>query len=155
MEYGDYKWSAWIDYWKELAMYIWFLQRTDICLEFQLDLYLSEVLVIDPNLFIEYLSELEIMDKILQDIRFREQRRLILGDMDDIDKTQLIIVYVKCYCHFYESIFWLNAVLKIVLKTGLRLITERLMEIAEYEKFEDKQILFRVCRWLSKTINTW
>ncbi len=42
---------------------------------------------------------------------------------------------------------------EVALRTSLRSIAERFMEVAEYEKFEDKQILFRVRRWLSDTAN--
>lgn len=38
-----------------------------------------------------------------------EQRRLVLGGMGGIGKTQLAIAYVRQHCDSYKSVFWLNA----------------------------------------------
>ena len=127
---------------------------TDICLAFQLGLHLGEAPVIDTSLFIGRLSELESMKNILQDPLSREQRRLILGGMGGIGKTQLAITYAKHHYDFYESVFWLNATSEVALKTSMRSIAERVIEAAEYKTLDDEQILISVRRWLSETANT-
>jgi NB-ARC domain len=131
-----------------------FLRRTDICPAFQLGLHLGEAPLIDPSLFVGRLTELKRMEEILQGTRSREQCRLILGGMGGIGKTQLAIAYAQRHCGSYDSIFWLNAVSEVALKTSLRSMAERLIETAKYEKLEDEQILLRVRRWLSETPNT-
>jgi NB-ARC domain len=131
-----------------------FPRRTDICPVFQLGLHLGEAPMMSPNLFVGRLSELESMEAILQSTQSREQRQLVLGGMGGIGKTQLAIAYAKRHCGSYESIFWLSAASEVALKTSLRSMAERVMEVAEYVKFEDEQILLHVRRWLSETINT-
>jgi DNA replication protein DnaC len=60
----------------------------------------------------------------IEETQSREQRRLILGGMGGIGKTQLAIAYAKRHCGSYESIFWLNAVSEFALKTSLRSMAE-------------------------------
>jgi NB-ARC domain len=79
---------------------------------------------------------------------------LVLSGLGGMGKTQLAIAYAQRHCGSYESIFWLNAMSEVALKTSLRLIAERLMEPDEYEKLGDEQILLRIRRWLSETTNT-
>jgi NB-ARC domain len=131
-----------------------FLRRTDIYLAFQLGPHLGEAPVIDPNLFVGRLSELERMEEILQGSQSGEQRRLILGGMGGVGKTQLAIAYTQRHRGSYESIFWLNAMSEVALKTSLRSMAERVMEVAGYEQLKDKQIFLRVRLWLSDTANT-
>jgi NB-ARC domain len=127
---------------------------TDICPAFQLGVHFGKAPLIDPSLFVGRLSELKKMETILQGAGYREQRRLILGGLGGTGKTQLAIAYAQHHCGYYDSIFWLNAVSEVTLKTSLRSIAERLTEPAEYEKLEDEQILLRVRRWLSETKNS-
>jgi NB-ARC domain len=116
--------------------------------------HLGEAPLIDPSLFVGRFSELARMETILQGARCREQRRLILGGLGGTGKTQLAIAYAQRHCGSYDSIFWLNAVSEVALRTSLRSMAERLMEPAEYEKLEDEQILLRVRRWLSEMTNS-
>jgi NB-ARC domain len=117
-------------------------------------LHLGEAPVIDPNLFIGRVPDLERMDEILRDGRSREQGRLILGGMGGIGKTQLAIAYARLSCGSYESIFWLNAASEVALKNSMRSMAERVLEVAEYEKLDNEQVLLRVRRWLSEKNNT-
>jgi NB-ARC domain len=110
--------------------------------------------VIDQSLFVGRVSELEMMEETLQRNHSEEQRRIVLGGMGGIGKTQLAIAYAKRHCSSYESVFWLNAVLEANLKISLRSIAEQVMEAQEYERAKEEQILFRVRRWLSDPANT-
>ncbi|KAF7508034.1 hypothetical protein GJ744_009616 [Endocarpon pusillum] len=121
---------------------------------FQLGLHLGEAPVIDPNLFVGRFSELESMHEILQDTRSQEQGRLILGGMGGIGKTQLVIAYSRLHRSSYESIFWLNAASEVALQRSMRLMAERVLEVAECEKLKDEQTVLRIRRWLSETFNT-
>ena len=108
----------------------------------------------DPNPFIGHFTDLKRMKEVLQDTRSGEQRRLVLGGMGGIGKTQLAIAYAQRYRGSYESVFWLNAKSEATLQTSLRSIAGRFMESAQCEKLENEQICRRVRRWLSETTNT-
>lgn len=82
------------------------------------------------------------------------QRRMVLGGIGGIGKTQLALAYAQEHHGSYESVFWLNAASEITLKDSFRSIAERLLTTLEYEKYNDQQRLLFVRRWLSNSYNT-
>lgn len=118
-------------------------------------LCLGQAPQVDPACFIGRTSELSAMNDALQPESQRiEQRRLVLGGMGGIGKTQLAIAYAKRYGGCYKSVFWLNATSEMTLKASFRLIAQRILRAQEYEKLNDDQMLTRVRDWLSDTTNT-
>jgi hypothetical protein len=110
---------------------------------------------IDSKSFIGRESEVDAMREALQpDDQSPEQRRLVLGGIGGIGKTQLAIAYAKRQHRAYESIFWLNASSEATLKDSLRSIGEVIFDVQEPGDLEGEQILIHVGRWLSDTRNT-
>jgi hypothetical protein len=94
------------------------------------------------------------MEEILQpDKESRQQRQVVLGGMGRIGKTQLAIAYAKLHDDAYTSIFWLNATSEITVKSSLKSIVQCFLEVHEYERLDDEQMLLRVRRWLSDLAN--
>jgi hypothetical protein len=130
------------------------LRVADITSAFDIGLHLGEAPLIDASLFIGRSSELQAMEEILQpDQESRQQRQVVLGGMGGIGKTQLAIAYAKLHDDTYTSIFWLNATSEITVKTSLKSIVQCFLEVHEYERLDDEQMLLRVRRWLSDLAN--
>jgi NB-ARC domain len=86
--------------------------------------------------------------------RSREQRRVVLGGMGGIGKTQLAIAYASHYSSSYESTFWLNAASEVTLKKSLQWMAERIMEAKEYERLNEEEPIRLLRRWLSDIRNS-
>lgn len=82
-----------------------------------------------------------------------EQRRLVLGGIGGIGKTQLAIAYARCHHNVYKSVFWLNAASEVALKGSFRSIAERIFDVQEPGVLDDEQISAQVRRWLSDVDN--
>jgi hypothetical protein len=121
----------------------------------QYELCLSLAPAIDPSYFVGRDAELKQMNQALQPGGTAiEQRRLVLGGMGGIGKTQLAIAYVRLYHATYVSMFWLNASTDLTLKKSFRLIAQRLLKAEDLEKLEGEQLILQVHRWLCNTRNT-
>jgi len=83
-----------------------------------------------------------------------EQRRLVLGGMGGIGKTQLAIAYAERHRHSYESIFWLNATSLKTLQASLHQLAQHILTSDELKHCDDDQLTVHVSRWLSETDNT-
>jgi len=53
-----------------------------------------------------------------------KQRRLVLGGLGGIGKTQLAIAYAERHRDIYPSVFWLNAASEAALKDSFRSMAE-------------------------------
>jgi GTPase SAR1 family protein len=110
---------------------------------------------IDPTLFIGRGAEIDKMKEILKPgIRSQEQRRLVLGGMGGIGKTQLAISYAKHHRHDYESVFWLNATSEATLKDSFRTGAEAVFDVQDTGVLEGEQILIHIRGWLSDKNNS-
>ena len=109
---------------------------------------------IDPMLFIGRSSEIDKMKEVLKpgDMSL-EQRRLVLGGIGGIGKTQLTISYAKHHGHDYESVFWLNATSEVTLKDSFRTVAEVVFDAQDPGDLESEQILIHIRGWLSDKKN--
>jgi NB-ARC domain len=106
-------------------------------------------------LFIGRRSEIDKMKEALKPgDKSQEQRRLVLGGMGGIGKTQLAISYVKHHRNDYESVFWLNATSEATLKDGFRTVAKSIFDVQDPEILEGDQILMHTRGWLSDKKNT-
>lgn len=110
---------------------------------------------IDPAFFTGRSRELDRMVQVFQtDERVVEQRRLVLGGMGGIGKTQLALAYVR-QCHRnYTSVLWLNATSESTLLTSFRSVAQALITPRELRRLDNDQTIARVHEWLSRPQNS-
>ncbi|GKZ63652.1 hypothetical protein AnigIFM49718_002793 [Aspergillus niger] len=93
------------------------------------------------------------MEKALRSVdEPREQRKLLVGGIGGIGKTQLAIAYAK-RSNIYTSLFWLNASSDASIKDSFRSIAEQIFDINALRALEAEQIMICVHQWLSDTEN--
>lgn len=83
-----------------------------------------------------------------------QQRRLVLGGMGGIGKTQLAIAYARLHQQEYTTVLWLNATSEATLKASFRSMMQGMMKAVQLEKLGDEQVLTRTQEWLGDTRNT-
>lgn len=83
-----------------------------------------------------------------------EQRRLIIGGVGGIGKTQLAIAYAKQKQDHYDTTFWLDATSEATLKDGFKSIIEEFLDVRDLEDLDDRQVIAGVKQWLSHRNNT-
>lgn len=77
---------------------------------------LASAPLIKPNHFVSRAVELDAMNNILQRYEASvEQRRLVVGRVGGIRKTQLAIAYAQRHQRSYTSVLWLNATSEVAL----------------------------------------
>jgi hypothetical protein len=109
---------------------------------------------IASELFVGRGYELDEMAKYLHpDHKAQKQRRLVLGGMGGIGKTQLAIAYAESGRGSYTSVFWLNAVSETALKDSFRSIASLIFDF-EDPGVLDKEIVRHVHQWLCNPKNT-
>jgi hypothetical protein len=96
----------------------------------------------------ELATSLELKSKINQ------HRRVIVGGMGGIGKTQLAIAYAHRYKDDYTSVFWLDATSETSLNACLRIMAERIFDLRDYSVLTDDQVRIHTGRWLSETLGT-
>lgn len=105
--------------------------------------------LINVNDFIGRAEESEQMSVILQPGKPAiEQRRLVLGGMGGIGKTQLAISYARRHQDHYSSVFWLNATTELTLKASFRSVARNIVRAQDLENLTDEQTVSRVHEWL-------
>lgn len=110
---------------------------------------------IDPTYFVGRATEIKEMSQILE-LRTgcTRQRRVILGGIGGVGKTQLALAYAERHQESYDSIFWLNATSELTLHLSLRLVAGRIVKAQDLDDLGDEQVLVRVHEWLSHPYNT-
>lgn len=115
---------------------------------------LSSAPLIDPDHFVGRTAELDSMQDILRPSEASiEQRRLVLGGIGGIGKTQLAIAYARRYQQEYTSVLWLNATSELTLKVSFRSVMQGVIKAEELEELSDEQVILRVHQWLSNKGN--
>lgn len=100
-------------------------------------------------------AEIEEMSRALQPGRpSNEQRRVVLGGMGGVGKTQLALVFAQQYQQHYKSVFWLNATSQSTLHASWRLLAGHVVPASELEKLSSAQVLAKVHKWLLSSRNT-
>lgn len=84
----------------------------------------------------------------------RDQRRLVLGGVGGIGKTQLAIAYADRHRSAYESVFWLNATSEATLKQSFQSIADLIFDVQDPGALEGEQSLTAIRGWLSDKNNT-
>ncbi|KOS41254.1 hypothetical protein ACN38_g7863 [Penicillium nordicum] len=132
-----------------------FKHKEDFSFRGPVGVHLGQVRSITSELFVGRGNELdEIVKALYPDPKAQKQRRLILGGMGGIGKTQLAIAYAESGRGSYTSGFWLNAVSEASLKDSFRLIASIIFDVEDPGMLEDKEIVRRVHQWLSTPKNT-
>lgn len=119
-----------------------------------LGLCLASAPLIQPDEFIGRAGEIDAIHHILQpDQATSQQRRVALGGIGGIGKTQLAIAYANRHECSYTSVLWLNATSELSLHTSLRSVARGLIAAGELERLDNNQVLARVQEWLSHPYN--
>ncbi|KAJ5611988.1 TPR repeat protein [Penicillium lagena] len=130
-------------------------QKEDFSFRGPVGIYLGQTPYIASELFVGRIYELnEIASLLHSDHKSQKQRRLVLGGIGGIGKTQLAIAYAESGRGSYSSVFWLNAVSEAALKDSFRSIASLIFDVEEPGGLEDKEIVRRVHQWLCNPKNT-
>ncbi|KAJ5823330.1 hypothetical protein N7447_005670 [Penicillium robsamsonii] len=130
-------------------------QKEDFSFRRPVGVYLGQAPYIASELFVGRGYELDEISRILHpDHKAQRQRRIVLGGMGGIGKTQLAIAYAESGRGSYDSVFWLNAVSEAALKDSFRSIASLIFDIEEPGVSEDKEIVRRIHQWLCTPKNT-
>jgi hypothetical protein len=132
-----------------------FKQKEDFSFRGPVGILRGQAPYIASELFIGRGYELDEIAKVLHaDHKAQKQRRLVLGGIGGIGKTQLAIAYAESGRGSYSSVFWLNAVSETALKDSFRSIASLIFDVEEPGVLEDKEIVRRVHQWLCTPQNT-
>lgn len=116
---------------------------------------LSSAPLIKPADFVGRTTEINaIRDFLHPDEASLEQRRVVLGGMGGIGKTQLAIAYARAHRSSYSSVLWLNASSESTLHASIRSLARGLTTAQELERLTDEQVCARLQEWLSYPDNT-
>ncbi|KAK5063004.1 hypothetical protein LTR84_005080 [Exophiala bonariae] len=116
---------------------------------------LSQSPDIDSQLFVGRQNELDQIHEALgPNGKTQEQRRVILGGMGGVGKTQLAIAYAKSRMNDFKSVFWLNATSETTLKDSFSSIAGLIFDIQDSGALSSDQALVHIHRWLSNKKNT-
>lgn len=118
-------------------------------------LCLASAPTIPPNNFIGRAAELEQMTAYFQpgEGAVNEQKRLALGGIGGVGKTQLSLAFVRLHQQIYKSVFWLNATTEISLIASFRSMASLLVKAQEFSKLDDEQIVLQCHKWLTDVRN--
>lgn len=110
--------------------------------------------VIPPDSFIGRAAEIAKMIDILRpDVEPREQRRVVLGGIGGMGKTQLALAYARQHQHQYTSTLWLNADSETSLHASLQTVARGLIVADELARLDKEQVLAHIHDWLSLADN--
>lgn len=111
--------------------------------------------LIDDGQFVGRDAEL---DRMAQDLRPSEssieQRRLVIGGLGGMGKTQLAIAFARRHQSHYDSTFWLNATSEETLKTSFGSVALKVLTTVVDQARDDQSTLHAVFRWLGENRNS-
>ncbi|KAK5095508.1 hypothetical protein LTS08_008151 [Lithohypha guttulata] len=118
-------------------------------------LCLTSAPLMEPDSFVGRARELEEMARALRPGEPAvEQRRVVLGGLGGMGKTQLAIAYAREHQASYTSVLWLNATSELTLTASFRSMAETLPSASSVAKLDDDEALRHAFRWLSDVRNT-
>ncbi|KAK5181775.1 hypothetical protein LTR44_005975 [Exophiala sp. CCFEE 6388] len=107
------------------------------------------------ELFIGRATDMQKMEDILlPSSKSALRRRLILGGMGGIGKTQLSIAYAKRHGNAYSSVFWLNATSELTLQSSIRKLAPRIVAPETVARLDNDRLWIEVSNWLSEPQNS-
>jgi len=105
-------------------------------------LCLTSAPLMEPDSFVGRVQQLEEMARALRPGEpAGEQRRVVLGGLEGMGKTQLAIAYARKYQASYTSVLWLNATSDFTLTASFRSIAETLPSASSVGKLDDDEVL--------------
>ncbi|KAK5527654.1 hypothetical protein LTR23_011228, partial [Exophiala sp. CCFEE 6169] len=130
-------------------------RKYDLSFRKPIGLCLGQAPHIEPTLFIGRESDIaQVRETLRPGDLSPEQRRLVLGGMGGMGKTQLAIAFAKRHHTEYDSVFWLNAASEATLEDSFRLVAEAIFDVQEAQVLHDEQSVIQTRRWLSDQKNT-
>lgn len=75
-----------------------------------------------------------------------EQRRVVLGGLGGMGKTQLAIAYARQHHTSYTSVLWLNATSELTLTASFRWFAETLLAVSPAKKLDNEEVLRYIIR---------
>lgn len=128
------------------------MQKKDFIARGPVGVHLGQAPHIAQELFVGRRSELEKIGEFLRP--FQEppkQRRLVLGGIGGVGKTQLAIAYAESRSGSYSSVFWLNAMSEAALQNSFQSIASIIFDFQDPRLLESKHIVGHVHQWLSSS----
>jgi hypothetical protein len=130
-------------------------QKEDFSFQGPVGICLGQVPHIPSKLFVGRVSELDEMADVLHPgNELLEQRRLVLGGIGGIGKTQLAVAYAKAHAKIYGSTLWLDAASEASLNDSFQSIASYIFNVPNPGALESKEIVRRIHQWLSNPKNT-
>lgn len=83
----------------------------------------------------------------------RKQKRLVLGGVGGVGKTQLALAFAERHDLDYDSIIWCNAASEPTLRESFRSVAALAFDFQELGDLEVNDVVNHVHRWLSHTEN--
>lgn len=130
-------------------------QRDDLSFQNSVGICLARAPRIDPELFIGRGPELAEMEAVLQPkTSSPAQRRLVLGGLGGMGKTQLAVAFGTRHYQEDSSVFWLDASSEDAVKDSFRILAEAIFDVRDRTILANEQSIVHTKRWLSDRRNT-
>ncbi|KAK5947934.1 hypothetical protein OHC33_011039 [Knufia fluminis] len=109
--------------------------------------------LIETAEFVGRNTEIENIHAVLRpDEARKEQKRVVLGGIGGIGKTQLAIAYARQYQQSYTSVLWLNAASESTLYASLLPVAQAI-SAEQTDLSTNEQVLAGVLKWLNRPDN--
>ena len=120
-----------------------------------LGLCLNTAPLIESSEFVGRAAEIESIHAILQsDAICKEQKKVVVGGIGGMGKTQLAIAYAREHKQSYTSVLWLNATSEMTLRASFRTVVQSLVTAQQLAVLDDDQAVAYAREWLSNQDNT-
>jgi hypothetical protein len=130
-------------------------QRDDLSFQNPVGVCLARAPRIDAELFVGRGPELSEMGAVLKPRNSPPaQRRLVLGGLGGMGKTQLAVAFGTRHYQEDSSVFWLDASSEDAVKDSFRILAEAIFDVRDRTILANEQSIVHTKRWLSDKRNT-